>query len=69
MEVTSQNSLGFCRMGGMRALLMLIITHQNVKVRKPACQLFCTIIANNKTMQEFAMRLGAVNLSGQLDRE
>lgn len=72
IEQNTQNHINFClfcRMGGLQALFVIIVVHDNDQVRKAACSLFSLISANNLKVQEFAARMGAINFTAQLERE
>ena len=69
LDQAQNNSLKLCRIGGMRSILILIITHKNDIVRKAACRAFNTVTSNNQKVQLFAGKLGAINLLAQLERE
>ena len=69
VELNNANNLSLANMGGIQALLELIVAHKEDSVRKSACQLFSSVTANNDKVQNFATKSGAVNLAGQLDRE
>ena len=56
-------------MGGMTAILELMCLHESDEVRKAIGRIFTSITNNNKKIQAFAFKTGAVNLAVQLDRE
>ena len=56
-------------MGGMSALLILMVAHEDDEVRQGCCRIFNNITANNPRTQDFATRLGAVNLMALLELE
>ena len=64
IEENTLNHRNICNMGGMSALLILIVAHEDDEVRQGCCRIFNTITANNPRVQDFATRLGAVNLMG-----
>ena len=69
IENAPQNNINLCRMGGMTPILELICAHESDEVRKAACRIFNLMTANNKKIQEFATKNGAVNLAVQLEME
>lgn len=68
-EMHPRNNLNLCLMGGMTELLSLIFSHENDRVRQTACSLLTSIMSNNRQVQEFASKSGAINLVGQFERE
>jgi len=56
-------------MGGMAVLLSLIFSHESQQVRKTSCHLLTSIMTNNRQVQEFASKSGAINLVSQFMRE
>ncbi len=56
-------------MGGMTELLSLIFSHESSTVRKQSCQLLTSIMSNNRQVQEFASKSGAINLVSQFSKE
>lgn len=56
-------------MGGMSAILELMVLHESQDVRKVSARTFNTMASNNIDVQTFAMRAGAVNLAAQVERE
>ena len=63
MEVQARNSLNICRMGGMTSLLELVVLHENDQIRKSVGGAINQATANNKEVQNFASKSGAINLS------
>ena len=53
----------------MTELLSLIFSHESPVVRKTSCHLLTSIMTNNRQVQEFASKSGALNLVGQFERE
>lgn len=53
----------------MTELLSLIFSHESPGVRKASCHLLTSIMTNNRQVQEFASKSGALNLVGQFNRE
>ena len=47
VEQNSQNSISFCRLGGMKSLLELIVTHDSDQVRQIACHVFSSCCDSN----------------------
>lgn len=68
-ELHPRNNLNFCVMGGMTQILALLFSHESDKVRKGSCHLLTAVMTNNRQVQEFASKSGAVNLVGQFQRE
>ena len=62
-EMHPRNNLNVCLMGGMSEILSLIFSHDNQRVRKIACSILTTIVSNNREVQVFAAKSGAINLS------
>ena len=56
-------------MGGLQALLEIMVAHEDDGVRKNAGQVFNAVTGNNLKVQTFAAKTGAINLAAQLDRE
>ena len=50
-------------------MLELMIYRENDVIRQAACRVFVSIVSNNKKIQEFAKKAGAVNLAVQMERE
>ena len=48
-------------MGGMSALMSLIIKHPSDEIRSQAARLFAAMTSNEKKIQAFANRLGALD--------
>lgn len=72
VELAPRNSMNLCLMGGLTALLCLIVAldkEEDHKTRRSACLLVSSSMSSNKEVQEFAAKAGAVNLSGMLDRD
>lgn len=61
-ELHPRNNLNVCLMGGMTELLSLIFSHENAQVRKASCTVLTAIMSNNRQVQEFASKSGALNL-------
>lgn len=57
--------------GGLKPLIELMIYPKEDRnaLRKTACRLFNELVSNNKKMQGFAAKYGAVNLTVQFERE
>jgi hypothetical protein len=68
-ELHPRSNLNFCMMGGMHELMAIIFSHPSDKVRKLACSIFSSINQNNKEVQDFANKAGAMNLVIQFERE
>ena len=68
-ELHPRNNLNLCLQGGMSELLSLIFSHESAQVRKQTCMLLTSIMANNKQVQEFASKSGAINLVNQFNAE
>ncbi len=68
-ELHARNNLNLCLMGGMTELLSLIFSHESSTVRKQSCQLLTSIMSNNRQVQEFASKSGAINLVSQFSKE
>jgi hypothetical protein len=56
-------------MGGMTELLGLIFSHESAQVRKASCHLLTSIMSNNRQVQEFASKSGAINLVTKFSQE
>ena len=63
IEINSARSITFANMGGIQSLLEIIVTHSDANIRKSACSLFSLLNANNKYVQTFSTKSGAVNLA------
>lgn len=68
-EMHPRNNLNLCLMGGMTELLSIIFSHESDQVRQRACSLLTSIMSNNRQVQEFASKSGAINLVSQFERE
>jgi len=68
-ELHPRNNLNLCLMGGMTELLSLILSHSSEDVRRTACSLLTSVLTNNRQVQEFASKSGAINLVGQFSQE
>lgn len=68
-ELHARNNLNLCLMGGMTELLSLIFSHESAQVRKQTCHLLTSIMSNNRQVQEFASKSGAINLVSQFQKE
>ena len=68
-ELHARNNLNLCLQGGMTELLSLIYSHESAVVHKTSCHLLTSIMTNNRQVQEFASKSGALNLVGQFERE
>lgn len=68
-ELHPRNNMNVCLMGGMGEILSMIFFHESPKVRKLACSIFTTIVTNNKEVQEFAAKAGAINLCVKFEQE
>ena len=66
-ELHPRNNLNFCLMGGMVELFSLIFSHPDALVRKQSCHLLTSIMTNNRQVQEFASKSGAINLVSQFE--
>lgn len=53
----------------MTELLRLIFTHSNEQVRRLSCSVLTATMLNNRQVQEFASKSGAINLVDQFERE
>lgn len=62
-ETSGQNSTNICRIGGMTNILNMIVSHDLPVVRQASCRLFSAITSNNKKVQQYALKAGAVNLA------
>ena len=63
MDAQARNSLSICLMGGMASLLELVVLHENDQIRKSVGSAINQAMANNKEVQNFAWKNGAINLS------
>ena len=63
IENAPSNTLILCRMGGISALLSHLCTPEVLEVRLRAVRLFAMITRNNKKVQQYALKAGAVNLA------
>ena len=68
-ELHSRSNLNLCLQGGMTELLSLILSHESARVRKATCHLLTSITSNNRQVQEFASKSGAINLVAQFAKE
>ena len=68
-ETTRNACTNLCHLGGLPPLFEIACAHPDAAARKRACSLLCSLTGNNKAVQEFAMRSGAINLAIQLERE
>ena len=50
-------------MGGLQALLEIMVAHEDDEVRKNAGQVFNAVTGNNLKVQTFAAKTGAINLA------
>ena len=62
-ETSGQNSTNICRLGGMPNILNMIVSHDLPEIRQASCRLFSAITSNNKKVQQYALKAGAVNLA------
>jgi len=69
VELHERNNLNLCLAGGMNEVLGLALGHPSEKVRNASCFLVSSVCANNKKVQEFASRSGAINLVNQFHKE
>ena len=69
IDNTPDCHIQMCYLGGMEALLTLMIAHQSEKVRKNLTRIFIRICNNNAKVQEYALKNAAINLANQLERE
>jgi len=67
VELHPRNNLNLCLMGGMIEVLCIIFSHPDDEVRRAACRIFSSVVANNPEVQEFASKAGAMNLVEQLE--
>jgi hypothetical protein len=56
-------------MGGMSSLMSLIVKHPSDEVRSQAARLFAAMTSNEKKIQAFANRSGALNFILQFNKE
>ena len=63
VDLSAANNISLARMGGIQALLELMIAHENDEVRKLSGQVFNSVTGNNLNVQIFAAKTGAVNLA------
>ena len=47
VEVSSQNNVNLCYLGGLQALFEIVITGTRDDVRKAACRLINSVVSNN----------------------
>ena len=69
IDNTQDCHVQMCTLGGMEALLTLMIAHQSEKIRKHLTRIFIRICNNNPKVQEYALKNAAINLAYQLERE
>ena len=69
IELSNNNCYNLCLMGGMVTLLEIIVAYDGDEVRRSSCRVFNSVTNNNEKVQNFARRLGAINLCIQLERE
>ena len=69
IDISNSNSYNLCLMGGMATLLEIIVAYDGDEVRRSSCRVFNSVTNNNEKVQNFATRLGAINLCIQLERE
>ena len=75
VAVNAANNFNLCLMGGMVALLEIMVGYTNDlddkgdSIRKQGCLLFNAVTGNNQKVQNFAAKAGAINLAAQMDRE
>lgn len=55
-------NLNFCKSGGMNEVLSLALGFPSDEVRRAACFLVTSVCAGNKSVQEFTVKLGGLNL-------
>lgn len=63
VELHPRNNMNLCLSGGMIEVLSMILSHPDEAIRKKSCSVFTTVVSNNKEVQDFASKLGALNLS------
>lgn len=61
-----RNIKNFCFSGGLWEIFSLILSHPDRGVKKLACQVLTEATANKKEVQEFALKIGALNLTQQI---
>ena len=63
VELSNANNIGLARLGGLQALLEIMVAHGDDGVRKNAAQVFNAVTGNNLKVQSFAVKTGAINLA------
>jgi len=69
VELHPRNNLNLCLSGGMHELLSLALAHPSQGVRRSVCFLISSVCSNNKQVQEFASKGGALNLLQRFGKE
>ena len=64
-ELNQQNNINLCRMGGIVALLELILAHPEDSVRMACGRIFSNVNSNNLRVQQISRKCGAINLAFQ----
>ena len=68
-ELSAVNNINLCRMGGMAAVMSLIVKHSSDEIRTLAARLFASMTSNEKKIQAYANRSGALNFILQFNKE
>ena len=66
--------MNLCRLGGLECLLNLIsggngAAAADLAVRRLSCQLLTSVMSNNREVQEYAVKSGALNLIALFKKE
>lgn len=69
LEMNPRNNLNLCLSGGMTELLSIALGHPSDELRVKACSIISSVSADNKQVQEFAVRSGALNLVYRVNAE
>lgn len=64
-ELHERNNLNLAMCGGLESVITYILKHPDAECRAISCHLFSGVVQNNPEIQQFALRLGALNLMQQ----
>jgi len=69
IELHERNNLNLAIMGGLQSVMEYMQKHPDKSVRKVACNTFTQVVQNNLELQDWAQKLGALNLMGTFVKE
>lgn len=62
VELHPRNNYNLCLSGGMQTLMELVRSNPDAEIRRHGCSIMTLALQNNKEVQNFARRLGCLNL-------